>query len=299
MGNNVLKSYLEDTLLINVNEFFAVRISSPLKDSLDHEILNEAINEMGKIAFDLGNLNLQFPSNKKPKFYAYIVPNENFKDYLDFPKQLNANGGGKPVKCFEEDGLKRAYGMSANRLQGFVNPPIIRHINHIHEFAHLIQSEFFIKGRLLGEGFADAFCFYTLGYENVCPLYNQTICQLKSEEIFSANMLMEFDRDGSFDFKGNSLQNKSCSFRLSYISSYLFVRACMEKIAEINNCDRLEATQKFLDMMLNINSFGFNMLFEIALKLGFDKDIFINTNQEQLKLIKNIKIKNNIKTGSF
>lgn len=295
MENSALKNYLENTLLIKVNDFFAVKISTQLKDSLSY-IFDEAINAMGKIALNLANLNIKYPNLKNPKFYAYIVPNENFKEYLDFPEQFNVKGGGKPVECFEEDGFNCAYGMSVNMLQGFVNPPMHRHINHIHEFAHLIQSEFFMN-RILGEGFADAFCFYTLGFEDKFLPFNQTICQLKNDDIFSVKQLMEFQKNGSFDFKRGTSQYNMCSFRLSYISSYLFVRACLEKIEKIYKCNRFQATQKFLDIMFEIKSFGFNMFCELSDKLGFDKDILINTNQEQLKIIEKIKLLNKENNG--
>lgn len=52
--------------------------------------------------------------------------------------------------------------------------------------------------------------------------------------------MLDSEKDNSFGSE-TILPNKSCSFRLSYISSYLFVRGCLETIAKKNNLSKRES----------------------------------------------------------
>lgn len=116
MENNVLKSYLEDTLLINVNEFFAVRISTPLKDSLGHEILNEAINEMGKIALKSRSSENFFSNGKKVMNgeYAWFKVEPIIwiiRNWEDLPTVINPRGNGtaKYIDLKSEEGIMTSH----------------------------------------------------------------------------------------------------------------------------------------------------------------------------------------------
>lgn len=164
----------------------------------------------------IDTLNIQYPSNAHPVFYVYIIPDDSYVELLNFPTKFDkGNVGGKPVRCYDLDGFSSAYGLSQNMLE---NKPseeinISRIENEIHELAHIVHSQFFNKN-----------------------------------QIFSTQEILNSEKNNSYGVE-SILPNRSCSFRLSYISSYLFVKGCMETIVKKYNLSKEQSVQYFLEIV--------------------------------------------------
>ena len=87
-----------------------------------------------------------------------------------------------------------------------------------------------------------------MGLEESFTEYRETIKKLSEDQILSAQELLNSEENGSFG--GEILiPNRSCSFRTSYISSYLLVRGCMEAIISKYNFSKTQAVQYFLEIV--------------------------------------------------
>lgn len=206
---------------------------------------------------------------------------------LNFPKNRSTKGGGRPVTCFDLDGFSTAYGISNNLLENRGKLSLMAKENNIHELSHLVHGIFFEKDQYICEGFAETLPLYTLGYEEKFPLHKEALKLLKEEDILTAEALIQLSKENNF--KGRLIiPNASCSFEITYISSYLLVRACLEKIANQNKMDKISCTQKFLEIVKNSNYYQEFLIFDIANAIGVSKEELLNTKKLQLETLNKI-----------
>ena len=117
--------------------------------------------------------------------------------------------------------------MVENKLEKGKN--ISRIENKIHELSHIIHSQFFMTNQIICEGFAEALPLFALGLEENFTEHREAIKKLSEDQILSAQELLNSEGNRSFGAE-ILIPNRSCSFRIPYISSYLFVRGCIESI---------------------------------------------------------------------
>lgn len=158
----------------------------------------------------------------------------------------------------------------------------------LHELAHLVHSMFFMnKNQFLGEGFADTVVFYILDYEEIFPEYKSMLENLKEEQILSANELINLGKQHKFH-PTPLIPNSTCSFEITYISSYLLVRGIIQKIEEKYNVDKFMAMQKFLEIMRTIKCYEAWLVFEIAEILGLSKETLLYGKEMQMAVLSEI-----------
>ncbi len=286
---SLLKEYVKKSELRVYNNKIRIRLSKELALKYDQGIYNNYLNKMEK-CFDLINtLNIKYPSNANPNFYIYIVPDDNYEEMLNIPETFNnGKGGGKPVGSIDLDGFNYAYGVSQNLCENHSEKVSIMNFeNNVHELAHLVHGEFFSESSLLGEGFAEALTLYTLDLEEQFNEHREALENLKDNQIYTAKELIEQEKNNSFG-EEELLANKSCSFRLSYISSYLFVRGLIEIIEAKEKITKQEATQYFLEMIRQSNYTNEWLIYDIADHLNIDKEELLNGKQIQIKVLKEI-----------
>ena len=249
---DILKDYINSSELRIYNEFIKVRLSSELAIKYDNGIYDKYLNNIYECLKKLYSLNIIFPGNSKPILYLYIVPDENYSKLLNIPTHFDrGTGGGRPVLCYDIDGFNSAYGLSQNILENYNNKfNISREENEIHELSHIIQSQFSSKNQSINEGLAETIPLYILDYEKEYEEHRNIIINLEKGKILSIQELINSEKDGTYGV-GEAIKNKSCSFRYSYISSYLFIRGCIEKIKGKYSLDKYSALQKFLEILRN------------------------------------------------
>lgn len=142
-------------------------------------------------------------------------------------------------------------------------------------------GQFFMGNQTISEGVAEMFPLYGLGLEEMFEEHREVIVNLSKNQILSAKELLNSEKDGTF---GNSavLQNKSCSFRYSYISAYLLVRGLIENIEECYKLSKSDAIQYFLEVLRTCNYRNEWLIYDIANAL--------NLNQEELLVGKDIQL---------
>lgn len=277
-----LRQYIETSALRAVNDRFRVRLSEELAEKYDAGAYTNAINNLEGCIKQIRSLGLKYPGKAKPIFYLYLVPDDDFVDLLNYPHKTQ-KGGGKPVFSYDLDGFNKSYGVSQN--MGDKEPGVSRTVNVIHELAHLVHSQFFYKNRFISEGFAETLPLYTMDYESKFDEHRQAIKNLKPNQIFSARELLSMERDGAF--RGKMLiPNRSCSFDLAYISSYLFIRGCMETIASKFNINRAKATQKFLEIVRSSQCTDEWLVYDLAGALDISQDELLNKKILQIGVLK-------------
>lgn len=281
-----LQKYIDNSIVININKYFKIRIAENLEDKYKTHIYDKGINHFANYVEQIRNLDFKYPGNANPIFYMYIVPNKNFKEILGFPENLDLKGGGRPVYSYDLDGFPYAYGVSSNIIEERNNPNIMQNTNSIHEFAHLLHSLFFqFKNKFISEGLAEAITFYTLDYESKFNEHRNCIKELAEDKILSAKELIQ--AENNFDTE-LIIPNTSCSFRITYISSYLFIRCCIETIEKKFNLNRIKATQKLLEMLrvsANINEW---LVFDIANAIGVPQDELLYEKKLQFNIVKKL-----------
>ena len=286
-----LKIYIKNSVLRKFSNTIKVRLSKELATKYDNGNYENYLTNMQNCLNQINSLNIKYPSNANPTLYVYIVPDENYAQLLRVPEAFdNGKGGGKPVKCYDLDGFHTAYGLSQNLLENYdiENQSISRLENEIHELSHIIHSEFFFgTNHFLCEGLAEALPLYILNYEDKFDEHRNLLKQLSEEEIYSAKELIDSEKDNTYGIKA-ALPNRSCSFRYSYISSYLFVRGCIETIEQLNNINKKEALQKFLESVKHSNCHNEWLIFDIANSIGMSPEYLLTTKDIQLNIIKNL-----------
>lgn len=243
---NKLKEYIKNSELRVFNKDIKVRLSKELAIKYDKGYYNEYLNNISKYIKMIKKLNIKYPGNAKPVLYVYIVPDNNYRELLGIPEKYdNGKGGGKPVMCYDLDGFSSAYGLSQNILENKNKETDISKVeNEIHELSHIVHSQFFNKNLIISEGFAEALPLYGLNMEKDFTEHKNALLNLEEEQILSVQEILKLEKDDTFGIE-TILQNKTCSFRISYISSYLFVRGCMEIIAKKFDLKRRCSTKIF------------------------------------------------------
>lgn len=283
---NALEQYIKESKIITITDYFKIRLSNELYIKYSNHLYDDGLNCFLDYINEIRSLNFKYPGNANPIFFMYIVPNDNFKELLGFAKNFNYSGGGRPVESYDLDGFPTAYGVSSNIVEGRKNPNIIRNTNSIHEFAHLVQSFFFQnKGRFWAEGMAEAITFYTLDYENKLIEHRKCLKELTEEQILSAKDLIKIDNN--FDTEP-IIPDTSCSFSITYISAYLFIRGLIQIIEEKFKLNRIEATQKLLEI-IRVSPCSHEWgVFDVATSIGINKEELLYSKKMQMNIIKNI-----------
>ena len=84
------------------------------------------------------------------------------------------------------------------------------------------------------------------------------------------------------------MPNKPCSFRESYVSAYLHVRGIIELIESKENISKIEATQRFLELVKNSNYNNEYLIADIADSIGYPKEDLLYNKNVQRKVINEI-----------
>ena len=277
---DALREYVRNSeMRIIIDGVFYARMSKSIAKKFDSGVYDVMLCEHKKCIRELKKLNIRYPANAKPKFYVYIVPDENFAELLQYPYK-NRNGGGRPVPSYDFDSFNSAYGTSQNRMIGSRKVEITSHINLVHEYAHLIHGQFCFCAQMFGEGFAELIPWYALEYEKLVP---EHFVSMKSmEKIYTANELLE-----SVAFS-DTVSGKICSFQPSYMSSYLWSRAVVEHIRKKYKLSRFESVQKFLELY-SITTYGKQwFIMELADLTGMDAEKLLNSVDYQIDELEKI-----------
>lgn len=249
-------------------------MSNELLENYNQGFYNDALEQISDYIHQIIQLNIEYPAGSNPIFYMYIVPDSNFAELLQFPF-AKATGGGRPMPTCDLDGFHLAYGISNNILENRKDTNMMQRINAIHEFSHLVHSMFFDRDQYLSEGFSEALPLYTLKYEELFDEHRLALSMLDENQILTAQELIHLSQNSQFR-TGPILPNKSCSFNFSYISSYLFVRGCLELIADKYSLDRAEATQKFLEIVYYSSNSREELVYDIANELNIPCESLLN-----------------------
>lgn len=286
---NKLKEYIKNSELRVFNKDIKVRLSKELAIKYDKGYYNEYLNNISKYIKMIKKLNIKYPGNAKPVLYVYIVPDNNYRELLGIPgKYDNGKGGGKPVMCYDLDGFFSAYGLSQNILENKNKETDISKVeNEIHELSHIVHSQFFNKNLIISEGFAEALPLYGLNMEKDFTEHKNALLNLEEEQILSVQEILKLEKDGTFGIE-TILQNKTCSFRISYISSYLFVRGCMEIIAKKFDLKKEDAVQRFLEIVRESECINEWLIFDIADALDLSREELLNGKQIELEVLKSL-----------
>ena len=291
---NIMREYIKNSELRIFNDRIKVRLSKELAIKYDNGCYYNYLNNMYKCFQMIDRLNIKFPGNAHPILYVYIVPDDNYAELLNFTSIYdNGKGGGKTVCCYDIDGFTSAYGLSQNILENKSSEETDTFVieNEIHELAHIIHSQFFNKNQFICEGFAEALPLYGLGFEEIFDEHRNSIINLNEDQIFSAKELLNSEKFNSYGTKSIS-QNVSCSFRLSYISSYLFVRGCMETIVKKHNLSKEQSIEHFLEIVRESDYVNEWLIFDIADALDLPREELLNGKQMQLEILKSLSKEN-------
>lgn len=288
---DILKEYILNSEIRKFSKEIKVRLSKDLAIKYDKGLYKNALLNIQNNLKMINSLNIHYPANANPILYVYIVPDDRYAQLLRMPKHFDKGmGGGKPVNCYDLDGFNRAYGLSQNLLENkSLDVEISKKVNEIHELSHIIHSQFFSKNRTICEGFAEALPLYALELEELFDDHRNIILQLDENQILSAQELLASEKDGSYGV-AEALPNKSCSFRYSYISSYLFVRGYLETLVELYDISKAEATQKFLEIIRQNNYINEWLIFDIAKDIGISPETLLNSKDIHTKSLNSIKL---------
>lgn len=284
---DTLREYISKSELRVFSKKIKVRLSKELAKKYDDGSYNNYLSNMQKYFNMIDKLNIEYPGNAHPTLYVYIVPDNGYSELLRIPKIFDkGTGGGKPVPCYDLDGYNSAYGLTQNMLE---NKPeeetrISRIENEIHELSHIVHSQFFSKNQTISEGFAETLPLYALDFEEIFDEHRNTIIKLNDSQILSAQELLNSEKNGTYGTEA-VLPNRSCSFRFSYISSYLLVRGCIETIAEKNGFSKAQAIQNFLEIVKQSNCSNEWLIYDIANAIGIPQDDLLNGKQLQMKVL--------------
>ena len=186
------------------------------------------------------------------------------------------------------DGFPLAYGLSQNCLENKEtnNLEIADLENELHELSHIVLSQFLLGNQVISEGIAETLPLYGLRLEEKFEKHKQVIATLEENNIYSLKELLNKQRDGSY---GNDvvLSNMTCSFRLSYISSYLFVRGLVEEKYLLSTTEAIN----YLFSILRGNRGYANefLIYDIADALELSHDELLNKKDMQKKALNSIR----------
>ena len=285
MNYDALRDYIKKSEMRIVNDNFRIRMSPEIAQKYDAGEYETGVAEHTTCINELLQLNLQELIGKQPIFYTYLVPDDRLVELLNFP--YKGQRGGRPVDCFDKDGFNAAYGATQNTFIMTKKPSVMRHVNNVHEYAHLIQGQLNPNKHVaFHEGFAEIVPWYILDYESQCP---EHVSAVADTDVYSADELLS-----NVSFR-DVVENYSCSFQKSYISSYVLIRTIVEKIQEKYRIGKKEALKMYLDVFANSKANKQILIMEFAKVAGLDADKLLYTTEYQQDIIKKIKSTNNIK----
>lgn len=285
---DLLREYIQNSSLRIFKNTIYVRISEDLAQNYDNWLYDIYLNSMYDYYNQLLSLDLKLPYNSHPNLYIYIVPIENYWELLSYPKRYYRwTGGWRPVNCYDLDWYRHAYGVTQNLCVNY-HPNISGIVRNIHELSHIICNQFAYESVSFTEGLADAIPLYILDYEKSFIEHRDAILSLKQEEIFTMSELFSSEKDDSF-WTTSVYPNKTCSFRYSYISSYLFIRWLLETITEIKELSKIWALQYFLEFLKNSFYWHDWLVLDICDNLWLNPDEILNWKLLQNKAILSIK----------
>lgn len=287
---NLLREYIQNSCLRIFNNLIYIRLSKDLTENYDKWLYSNYLNSIYNAYKELLSLELKQPCNGIPNLYIYIVPEDNYAKLLSYPEKYNRWAGGwKPVKSYDIDGYLQAYGVSQNLCINYPKEPTISMIeNNIHELTHIICNQFAYKWTTISEWLAETVPLYVLDYEKSFIAHRDAILSLKQDDIFTALELFSSEKDNSF-WTTSIYPNRTCSFRYSYISSYLFVRWLLETIVEIKWLSKIWALQYFLELLKNSDYRRDWLMLDICDELWLDTNTAIKWKTLQDKAILSIK----------
>ena len=291
---DALREYIMNSELRILSNNIRVRLSKELAKKYDKGYYDIELQKIQKYFNLVNDLNLKFPGNATPIFYIYIVPDDNYVDLLKFQNIYNVSkGGGKTVKSYDLDGFNSAYGLSQNMLENRLNGERIEEkASSIHEIAHVIHSQFFFNTNIcICEGFAETLPLYTFDLEQQFTEHREIITSLNEAQIFTVQEMLDSEKNGTFG-KDFIIPSNFSTFRKSYISSYLFVRGCLEIISSKFNLNRISATQKFLEIIKQSDCTNEWLIFDIADYLEIPRDELLNGKKIQMQVIDSLVDKN-------
>lgn len=293
---DLLREYINNSELRIFSKEIKVRLSKELAQKYDQGYYNNYLKNIQMYLNMINTLEIKYPGNAKPILYIYVVPDNNYSKLLRIPAIFDkGKGNGKPVSCYDIDGFNWAYGLSQNLLE---NRPekednISRIENEIHELSHIIHSQFFSTNQTICEGFAEALPLFALDLEEIFDEHREVIQKLNENQILTAHELLNSEKDGSFGSE-EILPNKSCSFRLSYISSYLFIRGCMEVITAKYDFSKAQSTQYFLEIIKQSNCRNEWLIYDISNAIGIPQNELLNGKQIQMKALNSLSSQKNL-----
>ena len=288
---NILKEYISKSELRVFNDKIKVRLSKELAKKYDNGNYTNYLNNMQRCLEEIETLEIKYPANAHPILYIYIVPDDNYGPLLRIPNIFDkGNGGGKPVPCYDLDGFHYAYGISQNLLENYSQKEstISKIVNEIHELSHMVHSLFFSLHQTIREGFAETIPLYILDYEKKFTEHRDILTKMDESQILTAREMLDLEREDKFGEEA-ILPDRSCSFRLSYISSYLLIRGCVETIVEKNKISKSQAIQQFLEILKQSDYTNEWLFWDIADTIGIPKDIFLDGKEIQMKALNSIK----------
>ena len=286
---NKLAKYIEKSEIRELSKNIKIRMSKEIAQKYDKGLFSKSLNRIQELYNKIKEINIKYPGNADPVLYIYIVPKEKYSELLKIPAIFDkGTGGGKPIKCFDLDGYNEAYGISENLLENKnINEGISKTENETHELSHIVQSQFCYKNAIISEGFAEMLALYILDMEKDFTDYKKALASLKDEDIYTAKELLNSERDKTFG-TAELIPNRTCSFRLSYISSYLFIRGCIKTIEKNKSCSKIDALNNFLRILRNSTCTFEWLIFDIANSLKIDKEQLLNGKELQLCTLKEI-----------
>ena len=281
---DLLKEYLGDSTLIAFNDKLIIRLAKELEEKYKSGIYDDYLKNLSDCIEIVDTLPIRYPDGVKPIYYLYIIPLD--KGYLlDIPKPFDTkNGGGRPIKAFDSDSFKSAYGVTDNLCLRKEFPPYIKQ-NTIHELIHLVSSMFFSKDRYINEGVAEAVSFYCFDYEDIFTTHRERLIDIKEEDIYTVKELLEQKEFGLKGIEGTNI----CTYRYSYISSYLFMASILDHIKEKYNIDKKETVQVLFDALRNTPNYNRWLVDDLANLIDEDSEEMFSTKKLQLNYLNKLK----------
>lgn len=288
-----LKEYIKKSEIRIFSDKIKVRLSNTLAKKYDKGIYKNYLIRLQNEFEMLEKLKIKYPGNSNPILYIYIVPDDNFIKLLQVPSTFSKGkkSGGKPVICYDLDGFNLAFGLSQNCLENknINNEDIEILVNEIHELSHIILGQFMTGNQAISEGVAEALPLFGLDLEYKFKIHKETLENLDKNKIYNIKDLLKKSRDKTYG-DDPILLGKSCSFRLSYISSYLFIRGLIETISEKYNISKEHSIQRFLEILKGCSCRCSNefLIYDIANSIGLPEKKLLIDNFIQEKALQSI-----------
>lgn len=269
-----LQDYIKNSELRIADENLCIRMSPDLAQKYDAGVYDAAVAEHVGCVRELMALDLL--PDKSKKFYIYLIPDgENVPSLLNFPYK-DAKRGGCPVTCFDKDGLKRAYGVSESTFYKACN--VRGHVMKLHEFVHLVQTEYKEKHQLISEGIAELVPWYLLDYDNQDIKGHVKVCSIT--DIYAATNLL-----GIKDVFLDRASNSTASFQKSYISAYVFMRTVVEKMEAKYSLDKVRAVKLLLQWIAETKLNSGLLVMDFATRLGLNAEKLLYTTEYQKEVL--------------